>query len=221
MKRNIIYFSTALSDKIYKNIVADCRKFKPTYSGVGFDWNVGVGLSEYATIFGVSLAPIPSWPKYRHIGCKAEKYSTGSFEGIVPSLLAIPVVKELCFYFSVKKHVNMNLVKGSNTVVVISGLYRSLLRAARYFKKRYGLKVFAIVPDLPELMMTYRKDYSPIRKLLNRIDAHNSVKYRSCIDGFVFLSRYMNEIVNTEEKAFAVVDGLCGIASFPENKVWS
>ena len=54
-KLHIYYFSTALSDEIYDGIVRESKRFKPTFSGVGFDRNVALGLSEQVEITGVSL----------------------------------------------------------------------------------------------------------------------------------------------------------------------
>ena len=42
-KLHIYYFSTALSDEIYDGIVRESKRFKPTFSGVGFDRNVALG----------------------------------------------------------------------------------------------------------------------------------------------------------------------------------
>lgn len=42
-KLHIYYFSTALSDEIYDGIVRESKRFKPTFSGVGFDRNVAFG----------------------------------------------------------------------------------------------------------------------------------------------------------------------------------
>ena len=41
-KLHIYYFSTALSDEIYDGIVRESKRFKPTFSGVGFG-AVGTG----------------------------------------------------------------------------------------------------------------------------------------------------------------------------------
>lgn len=216
MERNLFYFSTALSDEIYLEIEKDCKSFKPTFSGVGFDRNVGVGISEYANVNGVSFAPIPSYPKYNRLMNKEKQFNIGAFRVTVPSLIAFPILKEFCFLRGVKRYIRKIYNPGKDNVVVISGLYRSLLRPARYMQKKYGVKVCAIVPDLPELMMTYRKDYSLLRKFFNKLDVRNSKKYRDCIDGYVFLSRFMDEEVNTEKKPSVIVDGLCNIAAFPK-----
>lgn len=216
MKWNVFYFSTALSDEIYLEIEKNCKSFKPTFSGVGFDRNVGIGLSEYVNVGGVSLAPIPSYPKYSRLMNKKSKFSIGTFYVTVPSLLALPLLKEFCYLRGVKQYIKKAYDPNKANVVVISGLYRSLLRPAKYMRKKYGLKVCAIVPDLPELMTAYRKDYSLIRKFLNRLDVKNSEKYRECIDGFVFLSRFMDDAVNTKKKPAVIVDGLCNIDVFPK-----
>lgn len=214
-KMQIIYFSTALSDAIYNKIVEQCNTFKPTFSGVGFDRNVAVGLAEFAEVQGVSFYPIPSYPKYSQIVQKEDSFSKGKFNCFVPQMTDLPIIKEFSYYFNTKKYIKRKMTAGEDSVVVISGLYRSFLRPAKYLKKRYNIKVCAIVPDLPELMISYRKDYSKVRQILNKIDVKKSQEYRDCVDGFIFLSKYMDEPVNKNHKPYIVVDGLTDIASFP------
>lgn len=212
----IYYFSTALSDEIYNSIVNECNSFKPTFSGVGFDRNVAVGLSNYADVQGVSLYPIPSWPKYKRLFRKTERFQIENFKCFVPSIIDLPVLKEFSYYFRVKRFIEGHMDEKRNVIIVISGLYRSLLRPAQYLKKKYGLKICAIVPDLPELMITYRKDYSKLRRFLNKFDVKKTQRYRACVDGFIFLSKYMDERVNQGKKPVVIVDGLTDIASFPD-----
>lgn len=212
----IFYFSTALSDEIYNEIVKNSKVFKPTFSGVGFDRNVAIGLSNYAEVKGISFYPIPSYPKYNKIIQKKNKFSKKNFDCIVPEIFNLPIIKEFSYYYQVLNYVKKNYSFKEENIIIVSGLYRCLLRPARYLKRKYKLKVYAIVPDLPELMITYRKDYSSFRKFLNEIDVKKSQKYRDCVDGFIFLSKYMNIPVNKLNKPVIVVDGLTDIASFPE-----
>lgn len=214
----IFYFSTALSDDIYNEIVKKSKSFKPTFSGVGFDRNVAVGLSEYADVYGVSYYPIPSYPKYDSVTQQSKQFTHKDFKCVVPGMLDLPLLKEYSYCFKAKKLIHRKLsLSEKDNVIVISGLYRCFLRPAKYLKKKYGVKIYAIVPDLPELMATYRQDYSSIRRLLNQIDVKRSQEYRDCVDGFVFLSKHMNEHVNKQNKPMIVVDGLTDIASFPES----
>ena len=93
-KLHIYYFSTALSDEIYDQIVLESRRFKPTFSGVGFDRNVAVGLSEQIEITGVSLYPIPSYPKYTKLRKESASYTCDKFFCKVPAMLSLPIIKE-------------------------------------------------------------------------------------------------------------------------------
>lgn len=208
----VIYLSTALSDEIFSEITEKCKTFKPTFSGVGFDRNVAKGISELVDVEPVSLYPIPSWPKYRKIKQGAQSFRVGEIDFFAPALFDVPIMKEKSFCKSTIKYIEKKCKKGEKfDAVLISGLYRTFLRPARILKKKLGIPVYAIVPDLPELMITYRKDYSFARRIINRIDTKVAQKYRSSIDGFVFLSSYMNEAINDKNKPFVIVDGLCDV----------
>ena len=175
---HVIYFSTALSDSIYDEIVSNSKRFKPTYSGVNFDRNVAVGLSKIVEITGISLFPIPSYPKYSRILQHSRSFSEGSFKCYVPTTVSLPIIKELFFAFNAYRVAKSFREEKDKCVILISGLYRSLLRPASWLKKRFGIPIIAIVPDLPELMITYRKDYSGLRSFLNKIDIKCSSRFR-------------------------------------------
>lgn len=212
----VFYFSTALSDKIYDEVVSNSKRFKPTYSGVGFDRNVAVGLSEMVNITGVSLFPVPSYPKYSRIMQHTRSYEEGAFKCYVPTIASLPIIKEFFFAFNAYRFVKKNRKVSEKNVILISGLYRSLLRPASWLKKRLGLPIVAIVPDLPELMISYRKDYSGLRSYLNKIDLKRSMNFRKHVDGFVELSKYMEPFANEGLRPFVIMDGLCNLQVLDE-----
>ena len=215
-KLHVYYFSTALSDELYNQIVKECKRFKPTFSGVGFDRNVALGLSEQVDVTGVSLYPIPSYPKFSKLYKDADSYSIKKFSCYLPAMISLPYVKEYWYAISAFNTVKHTMKAEEENVILISGLYRSLIRPAKWLKKKYGLSVFAIVPDLPELMITYRNDYSRLRMIFNELDTKKSIKYREFIDAFVVLSHFMNPIVNRHNKPWITLDGLCDLTAIDQ-----
>lgn len=213
----IVYFSTALSDDVFDLIQKDCKSFKPTFSGVGFDRNIAFGLSEFSDVQVVSFCPVPSWPKNKNLIIKEQKFMYKNLQCIAPKIINLPIIKELSYYYFSYKMLKNHITQ--DTVIVFSGLYRTFLRPAKKIKRHFNIPVFAIVPDVPELMMTYRKDYSSIRRILNKIDMYFSLKYRKAVDGFVFLSRFMNEKINTEKKPSIIVEGLIDPEIIPVHTV--
>lgn len=214
----ILYLSTALSDNIYFSVVSSCNSFKPTFSGVGFDRNVALGLSSRQELIGVSLYPIPSFPKYKKLFEQEQHFQQEQFNCLVAPSLNLPIVKEFSYFHYVKNFVKKNIRHDEKIVVIVSGLYRTLLRPAKWIQKKYNAKIFTIVPDLPELMSSYRTDYSRTRKLLNKLDVNLGKNVRMCSDGYILLSPFMNEKVNLQGKPFIVVDGLCDVSAFPEKQ---
>lgn len=212
-KIHIYYFSTALSDEIYDEIVRESMRFKPTFSGVGFDRNVALGLSEQVKITGVSFYPIPSYPKFNKLRKESRTYTIGNFTCTVPSMISLPIVKEYDYGWSAYHVVKKMMRDDEENVILISGLYRSLIRPAQWLKHQYGVPVFGIVPDLPELMITYRKDYSKFRCMLNEMDMKRAMKYRDVVDGFIMLSSFMNPVVNKHNRPWTVLDGLCDLTA--------
>lgn len=217
-KIHIYYFSTALSDEIYDEIVGQCKRFKPTFSGVGFDRNIAIGLSEQVKITGISLYPIPSFPKFNKLRQESHSYTIGDFTCTIPNMISLPVVKEYNYGLAAYHTVKRIMRDDEENVILISGLYRSLIRPAKWLKKRFRLPIIAIVPDIPELMITYRKDYSMLRNIFNKIDMQRSIKYRSTIDAFIVLSSFMNPVVNKYNRPWTVIDGLCNLTAIDQAK---
>lgn len=65
----------------------------------------------------------------------------------------------------------------------------------------------------PELMITYRKDYSKMRQMLNDMDMKRAMKYRDAVDGFVVLSAFMIPVVNRHNRPWTILDGLCNLTA--------
>ena len=214
--KSVFLFSTALSEECFDQILSECKGRTPTYSGVGFDNNIARGLANNGAIekvVAISFYPIPSWPRYGKLIKKSTQYSEHNLSVFAPTVINLPILKELSYYLGARRYLR-RFKFDNDSVVMTSGLYRSLLRCAGFLKRK-SLPLVSVVPDIPEIMMTYRNDYSRLRKKLNDIDAKNSAKFRRIIDGFILLSPYMNEIVNTQNAPFCVVDGLVDLSSFP------
>ncbi len=215
-KLHLYYFSTALSDDIYDEIVRESKRFKPTFSGVGFDRNVALGLSEQVQVTGISLYPIPSYPKFNKLIKEENSYTIEKFSCKVPAMISLPIIKEYSYGIAAYKGVRRMMRDDEENVILISGLYRSLIRPAKWLKRKYGLPIIAIVPDLPELMISYRNDYSKFRSILNSIDMKRSMEFRDAVDGFVVLSEYMNPIVNRRNRPWTILDGLCDLSAIDQ-----
>lgn len=207
---NIFYMSTAMPDKIYEYIVDNCNAFKPTYSGVGFDRNIAEGLSNLSMLEVISLAPIPSYPKYKYLVWKRKMEKQNNIDYYMPAMLNIPIFKEIWFMISAFKLIIkwFRKINTNDKVIIISGLYRCYMVPASIAKYIFGVKIYAVVPDIPEIMSTYRNDYSKIRRLLNKVEIKIGKRFRKRIDGFILLTEHMNSQVNNCNVPYLVVDGM-------------
>lgn len=211
--KTVIYLSTALTEDKYNSIVTKCNSFKPTYSGVGFDANVLLGVSKRCDVLPISYMPLPNYPKYATLSEDSDHIDFQGTKAFVPGICALPKLKEKQYGRAVFKYVSehFNLQQYDNTIILCSGLYSCFLQPAVRLKKQYGFQIYVIVPDVPEIMRSYRKDISPIKQWLISKDIEHNENLRSEIDGFVFLSSQMNDLLNKCNKPFTVVDGLCNL----------
>lgn len=205
----LFYMSTAMPDYTYEHIVQNCRRFKPTYSGIGFDRNVAEGMRKFAEITAVSLAPVPSFPKYKNLVWRGRSEKQVGICYHIPAMVNLPILKELWFVFSATKRlIRWCREHKDNRVVLISGVFRCYILTAAIAQIFFGIKLYAIVPDVPEVMSTYRKDYSKLRQILNRFEIRFGKYFRSFVDGFILLTPHMNSLINSKGVPWIVVDGM-------------
>ncbi len=200
----ISYFSTAIDNNTYNRIVESCKKYKPTYSGINFDRKIGLGVSKYAELIFCSLQSVPSYPKYNLLTRKVQSM-IGKSKLYAPGFINLPMFKTIIFFLKASYF----FMKASNkgNVVLISGLYTPFLLTSFLLKIFTRKKVICIVPDLPEIMLNYRKDKSILNKMAQRIFLKLNMTIRSHIDGYIFLTPYMN-IINKKNKDYICIDGL-------------
>ncbi|PKE65100.1 hypothetical protein CW674_08630 [Macrococcoides caseolyticum] len=113
------------------------------------------------------------------------------------------------FIFLTKEIIKM---KTFDTLMVYS-INTPFLLAASIHKKLFGSKIILIVPDLPQYMNPNSK-VSKIKKVLKKIDLSILNFLNRYIDGYVFLTKYMNTRINKSSKPYIVVETVLHPISF-------
>lgn len=96
---------------------------------------------------------------------------------------------------------------GSTVNVIVYPAYFPFLRAVCALKRKYKLNVCLVVPDLPEFM-GLTQNRTLYNKYSERYSVHQFGKYLGCVDSFVFLTEYMNQAVNTNNKPYRIIEGI-------------
>ena len=95
---------------------------------------------------------------------------------------------------------------GDTTVLIVYSIHTPFLKAAVDIKRKYkNTKVVLIVPDLPEYMDSKK---SFIQSIFHHINRRIQNKLYEDVDGYVLLSKYMQERLPVKGKAVSVIEGM-------------
>ncbi len=202
---NIIYLSSMYDEETYKKTFI--KPIKPIPAAGKYHTLMCEGLAKN----GVEVKTIAILPVNKQI---YDGKSIGAFSreqnGLVYNYLttsANSFIKRLNYYFGSKKAV---MREKSPDFLLVDYLNLFAARGAIHAAKRKHIKIIGIVTDLPEFQFSS----SAVRKMIYE-------NLHMC-DGYVFLSKQMNEKVNTGKKPYIVLEGhsdsrMSGRYHYPEN----
>lgn len=93
-------------------------------------------------------------------------------------------------------------------IVICDTLNASMCLGALATKKKKGAKIVGIVTDLPDSVSKYEKG------LIYRASSYFSSKYINSFDYYVLLTEQMNSVVNSKNRPYIIMEGVCDI---PQN----
>lgn len=174
-----------------------------------FDYSLLDGISNYDLISALSIPPIESYPKVKKVFFKSKKIIIKEdFSIKMMTIVNIPVLKSFCIFINVLFYlirISVTERKNKNKIIVLGHLSTFILIPTIIVTKITKVKVVGIVPDLPDLMAGYTKNFkNTILKLISKFTMYLS----SEVDGYVLLTKYMNERVNRKNKPFIVCEGI-------------
>ena len=93
-------------------------------------------------------------------------------------------------------------------IILVYSLHTPYLLPALKYAKKKNKKVVCIVPDLPNYMFG---NHRGIKKILKLIDSKIIDKAILQLDGFIILTKNMNDYLKAREDTFIVVEGIANI----------
>lgn len=156
----------------------------------------------------INYMPYHSYPSGRFMKYKREETECRGRITINCGYLNIPVLKAM----SLKKNLMKETIRvisetdhKGKICIIIYDLYDAFLTAALELKRKYSnIKTVLIVPSIP----TVDVPRLGIRAKINKIFACFAVKKAKRMDSFIFLTKYMNDILNKNGKPFVVIEGI-------------
>ena len=175
-----------------------------------FDLSLVQGLSECSNVIAISEPPVASYPRSKCIWYKHN-------EDVVSKNLTIKYIKLLNF-LGIKTFIIMITVcfetlrfciksKGSERAVLLGYLSFYTSFPAMIISKIFKVKIFVIVPDIPEHASGYSKTNNTIRRYISSLLETLNKLTESKFDGYIFLTKYMNDLINSNKKPYITMEG--------------
>lgn len=218
----ILYIGTLTTNKTIEKYMAQCKSNKPTMAGILFDRNVASGINNYCDLEAISLLPIPSFPRLKKIFIKEKQEYYENIKITYLSIFNLPIIKyffiilNLFFYLI---HWNIKNRQEKDRKIILASVDTIFTLPSIIGKKIFKTDVYAVVTDLPDFSFEYRNDIGIIKKSINiiAIKIYNILKHK--LDGYIYLSKYMNEKINLNNKPYIVIDGLVNVNEINQYKI--
>ncbi|NEW85166.1 MAG: glycosyltransferase family 4 protein [Mariniphaga sp.] len=211
MIKKILYISSLCSPALVEYLFRT-SSVKPLQSVQKFHRLLAEGIKladNSVNLETLSSVPIPLNHKKLIWNIAPEEFNNISYT-YVP-VINIPLLKDIII--SIYSFFRVILwrfsdPRASSKVVICDVLKLSISVSANLACKLMGIKIIAIVTDLPGLMIVNSIKRKPLKlKIYNKITS----KILSNFDGYVLLTEQMNEIVNPQRKPYIIMEGLVNI----------
>ena len=139
---------------------------------------------------------------------KGEKEEFNGVEYRYLAFINFPILRQIClfitcFFYSLKWY-----FKNKNGVVICDVLNTTISIAALLFSKVFRINSIGIVTDVPVLLAEISEDRT---KLINRMALLIKTYIMKRFDSYVFLTEYMNTLINKRHRPHVIIEGLVDI----------
>ena len=212
----VVYLSTATS----KEYLAYCQKYatkKIVYVQQQWDYTLCRAFAEcYGDEFeAVTYTPIQTFPSGKCPLKKRYIETRNDFTIHYCGFINLPVIKQISTTCSVIGIIDRLMKQKNETelTIITHCFYPQSFLAIRELKKRYNVRVFTIIPDLPDFAYSNLNEKN---KFLSKLWAYfNEMKQnlKRVPDGYICFSEYQLNYLE-DSKPFMVMEGFADIESF-------
>ena len=208
----ILYFGTICNEKRFVEI---CKKslVKPSAAPQNFETLLINGFDGLPNveIDANTFPPVPAFPKGYALfwGRKIDNLTEKIDARWIPAL-NIQIIKQICLFFFSFCFTLSWLVKNrreKRKTILLYSIYMPIAYGTVFLAKLAKCNIVVIVPDLPRFMFTYSRQKGIKSKLIPCF-LYLTKFVESKFDGYILLTDYMNNLVNTKNKPYIIVEGI-------------
>lgn len=190
----ILYLSSATSYEIFNGFVEE-KKIINGNQAQKFNSLLICGLCDHDSITCISNLPFEKSVKYNELS----PHITGNIRYYILPNRRSKLLRKLSNYLYFKKLIKKAVKENKVDIVVCDAINVGASQAATWCSKKFNIPKVAIVTDVPEIMAKGRMS----------IWGKHCAKLMKNYDGYILLTKAMNNIVNPKEKPFIIMEGLC------------
>lgn len=209
MTNKVLFLTGLFPEEIREEIIRD-SKFNIQFAADALQWSFVEGLSFYYKDIKVLNFPfVGSYPTlYKTTAIKQIAFGKQmGFDGLNMSYFNFIAIKNIDIYHKAKKKIiDWAQQNTEEKTILIYSAFLPFLNAAIAAKKEFkNLKVFLILPDIPEFMGGPDNIFYKVFKKYTNDALQKSFEQ---VDGYILVSKYMTERLPTENKKLTVVEGI-------------
>lgn len=208
-KNRILWIGSSQSETQFRNMSTENIGQASSYaSQKGLIKGIDKVLGDDTVLDSINLVCYPAYPVYQNISVPEEIWSrrNGSYDlqiGYKNKGLLRYYYREKEVYKGVKKWAVDHAQKTEN--VFIYGPTVGKLRAALYLKKKFGCKIFVIIPDIPDFV---NLNASKVIRILKKIAGFMMRRSFRQVDGFILYSALMANFYKFSPEQWMLMEGV-------------
>lgn len=203
----ILFLCGVFNERAEREVINNSRK-SVQFSGIVFQRKLINGFQKYGENLKVLSAPfIGSFPNESRT-VKFQGFSEGDSFEYVP-FNNVWGIRNFSRAAALKKRMQEFIhIKDNRKIIIVYSVHTPFLDAAVYVKKKDPtVKIFLIVPDLPQYM-NLNTHVSLIYKLGKKCDIYKFNRLNRYVDSYMFLTDKMKYKLNIGDKPYIVVEGI-------------
>lgn len=209
----ILFICGYFEKNVEKEVIDNAKKTVQFSSNI-FQKKLIDGFSKYGDSFEVLSAPfIGSYPNESNIK-KFNGFSEDCQYDYV-TFINIWGIRNFSRTGSLKRKIeNFIEIEDDKKIIIVYSVHTPFLEAAVYAKKKdSSIKIFLIVPDLPQYM-NLNEHITLLYRIGKHFDIRRFNKLNRYVDAYMLLTEYMKQKLCIGEKPYIVIEGIVNEEDF-------
>ena len=208
----IVFLSSAASDEFIQRCSEKYSKSEFVYVQQKWDYSLAKAIFEIdSSVLFVSYPPLQTFPAGKKVCFKSITKIENGFSIQYCGFLNLPLFKQKTQVKSIVKIIKRALKEREETelTIITHCFFPQSFRVIKALKKQLAVKVFTVVPDLPEFagsVYSKSKFYSFFFKKYNL----EKLSYKNVPDGYICFSEYQMNYLE-KDKHHIVMEGFADI----------